>query len=147
MNDAYLSAFSALAGTLIGGLTSFLTSYVSLTLQGREARRAAERGRREALYGAFMGELAVLMGDALKATEMDTDKLVAAFGIKGRMTLVASPAVIAVADDSLKFIMELYLGPARTGDEVLAMMDDRGADPIGRFAQACRDEMRALGLG
>ncbi|MGD0722555.1 MAG: hypothetical protein ABR970_16080 [Roseiarcus sp.] len=147
MNPAYLSVLSALAGTLIGGLTSFLTSYVMLGIQARQARLAAERGKREELYGGFMTELAIIMADALNATGMDYAKLSSVFGLKGRIMLIASPPVVASADENLKFIMDLYLSRARTGEEVRAMMDDSSSDPIGHFARACRAEMRELGLG
>jgi hypothetical protein len=118
-----------------------------LGIQARQARLAAERGKREELYGGFMTELAIIMADALNATGMDYAKLSSVFGLKGRIMLIASPPVVASADENLKFIMDLYLSRARTGEEVRAMMDDSSSDPIGHFARACRAEMRELGLG
>jgi hypothetical protein len=147
MNPADLSAISALLGALIGGLTSFLTSWVTLTLQARQARLAAERSKREDLYGAYMTELAILFGDALTSTSVDFAKLTKAFALKGRITLIASPPVLASADDALKFVVDLFLGPPRAPAEVRAMMDDRNVDPIGTFARVCREEMRTRGLG
>jgi hypothetical protein len=147
MNPADLSAISALLGALIGGLTSFLTSWVTLRLQARQARLAAERTKREDLYGAYMTELAILFGEALTSTSVDFAKLTKAFSLKGRITLVASPAVLASADAALKFVMDLFLGPPRTAENVREMMDDRSVDPIGDFARVCREEMRTLGLG
>lgn len=49
MEAAYISAFAALAGTAIGGLTSFATSW--MTQQARAQRLASERDRCEALSG------------------------------------------------------------------------------------------------
>jgi hypothetical protein len=48
MNLAYLSTISALAGTIIGGVTTFATSWLTHTAQLKSARLAAERARREA---------------------------------------------------------------------------------------------------
>lgn len=147
MDPAYLSALSALAGTLIGGLTSFFTSYVSLSVQANQARLSAQRAKREELYGGFLTQLAVLFGEALESTSMDYGKLAVAFGLKGRLILIASPPVNESAEAALKFIMELYLAPPATGEEVRAMMDNGNVDPIGDFARTCRQEMQTLGLG
>ena len=43
MNLAYLSTVSALAGTIIGGVTTFATSWLTHSAQVKSARLAAER--------------------------------------------------------------------------------------------------------
>ena len=43
MDAAYISAFAALAGTAIGGLTSFVTSWMTQHSQARALRLASER--------------------------------------------------------------------------------------------------------
>ncbi len=60
------SAFSVLPA-LLGGLTSFLTSYVMVKVEARQARAAVERAKREDLYGTYMTELAALFAAALRA--------------------------------------------------------------------------------
>ena len=42
LNPAYISALAALAGALIGGLTSFATSWLTQRAQLRHAHREAE---------------------------------------------------------------------------------------------------------
>ena len=64
MDSTLFSTGAALAGTVIGGLTSFLTAWVSQSVQARNQRRAAESARRQELYGAFMDELAQLYARA-----------------------------------------------------------------------------------
>jgi len=54
LNPAYISAFSALAGAVIGGLTSFLTSWSMQRAQLRHAHREAETPKLEALYSDFI---------------------------------------------------------------------------------------------
>ena len=56
MNPAYISALSALAGAAIGGLTSFVTSWLTLRTQLRHVHREAEKAKLEALYGDFIAE-------------------------------------------------------------------------------------------
>jgi hypothetical protein len=147
MDSAYFSTFAALAGTVIGGLTSFATAWLSASIQSRNARRAAESTMRQGLYASYMDELALLYSHALSGNEVDYTKLVNAFALKGRIRLVCSPPVEASADRALKFLVDLYMGPKRSPQEMRAMMDMQNSDAIGDFATVCRTELRQLGLG
>jgi hypothetical protein len=60
LNPAYISALSALAGALIGGLTSFATSWLTQRAQIINARREGEKAKLEALYSDFIAEAAAL---------------------------------------------------------------------------------------
>ena len=53
MDPAYLSAAAALSGSLIGGLTSALTNWVSWT-RAKAALVAREISRRDELYKEFI---------------------------------------------------------------------------------------------
>jgi|SRR5476649_2544187 hypothetical protein len=147
MNQAYFSTFAALAGTIIGGLTSFATAWLSQIIQTRNARKAAETTMRRELYASYMDELALLYGHALGGEDVDYSKLVKAFAIKGRIRLMCTPLVEVAADRALKFLVDLYIGPKRSVQEMRAMMDAQSADAIGDFASVCRQELRQLGLG
>ncbi len=146
MDQAYVSTIAALAGTVIGGLTSFGTAWVSQSIQARSARLAIESARRSDLYGRFMDELAALYSHALRGDDIDYGKLVNVFALRGRITLMASPPVIACAERSVKFLVDLYIGPKLSAQEVRAMMDAANADAIGEFAKLCRAEFQGLGL-
>ena len=144
MDQAYISTISALAGTVIGGLTSFLTSWVTQTAQVRAARLAAERTKREDLYGRYIDEIALLYSHALTSTTVDYTKLVNAFALKGRIVLVATPAVVQSANRAATFLVDLYMGPPRSPAEMRQMMEDHSADAIGEFARVCRGELENL---
>jgi hypothetical protein len=147
MDQGYISAIAALAGTVIGGLTSFATTWLTQNVQARNARMAADRTKREELYGSFMDELALLYSHALRGDAVDYTKLVNAFALKGRIRLLATPPVTDSADRAVKFLVDLYMGPTRTAEEMRAMMDAQSQDAIGDFAKVCRDELKELGLG
>jgi hypothetical protein len=146
MEQAYISTIAALAGTIIGGLTSFLTAWVTQSLQVRNNRLAADLARRQDLYGAFMDELAMLYSRALRAETMDYGELVKVFALSGRIKLMGTAPVIASAERAMKFVVDLYLGPPRTPQQMREMMDNQSADAIGDFAGVCREEFQALGL-
>jgi len=146
MDSSLISTASGLIGAIIGGLTSFMTSWVTQNVQARNQRLAAETARRQDLYGAFMDELATLYASALRAEAINYHDLVKVFALRGRITLMASAPVIAAAEGAVKFVVDLYLGPPRDALEVRAMMDQSSADAIGAFAKTCREEMQAMGL-
>ena len=56
MDAAYISALAALAGSAVGGLTSFATARSTQHTQARAQRLAESRTKREALYGQFIDE-------------------------------------------------------------------------------------------
>jgi hypothetical protein len=54
MDVAYVSALSALAGSVVGGLTSGFTTWLSQRAQARAGRLAHEMSRREELFKDFI---------------------------------------------------------------------------------------------
>ena len=69
MDTAYISAVAALAGSIIGGLTSLATSWVTQRTQARAGELTRNRRRREKLYGQFIDEASRLYIDALGRDE------------------------------------------------------------------------------
>ena len=65
MDAAYVSAFAALAGAAIGGLTSFATSWLIQRAQARMQQLAHKLTRREELYKDFIEEASRLYADSL----------------------------------------------------------------------------------
>ena len=94
MDTAYISAFAALAGTAIGGLASFATSWVTQQAQTRAQRRAAERDARAALFGRFLDEAAKLSSDALQTSRDDVSGLIGIYALTNRIRLLSSPEVV-----------------------------------------------------
>jgi hypothetical protein len=64
MDSAYMSGIAALAGSAIGGLASFATTWLTQHSQERARRSAKEITRREHLYGEFIDEASKLYTDA-----------------------------------------------------------------------------------
>jgi hypothetical protein len=144
MDAAILSTFSALAGTAIGAMSSLGSTYMTTQTQARAARLAAERAKREDLYGRYMDELARLYAGALNNVGVDYDRLTSAYALSGRIALYATPPVLESANRAMRVIVDIALGPKRTPEEVRVMMDQRDADVIGSFAENCRVELLAI---
>ena len=87
MDTAYISALAALAGTAIGGLTSFATSWTTQQAQARAQRLTAEKEARAALFGRFLDEAAKLYSDALQNRRDDITALIGIYALINRIRL------------------------------------------------------------
>ena len=145
MDAAYISAFAALAGSAIGGLTSFVTSWTTQHAQARAQRLAAEREARAALFGRFLDEAAKLYSDALQNRRDDITALVGIYALTNRIRLISSPQVVEAADSVCRIIVDGYLAPNITMEEMRANWIDRHVDPLRDFSEACRQELQTFG--
>ena len=92
MNVAYISALAALAGSALGALASFATTWLTQHYQGEMQRRSQESGRREKLFGEFIDQASTLLADALTHSLEDPSKLVTLYAV---MTSCASSPIAA----------------------------------------------------
>jgi hypothetical protein len=143
LNPAYISALSALAGALIGGLTSFATSWLTQRTQILNANREAEKAKLEALYSDFIAEAAHVMGDSLTHQTDNAAALVQLVAIMGRMRLVSDRTVIDAAMRVEEALIESYLGPNRTLREVLEYGHKGGMGFLTEFGEAARKDLAA----
>ena len=145
MDAAYISAFAALAGTAVGGLTSFATSWITQQAQARAQRLAAEREARAALFGRFLDEAAKLYSDALQSRRDDLTGLIGIYALTNRIRLVSSPQVVEAADTVCRIIVDAYLAPNMSMADMRANWIDRHVDPLRDFSEACRQELQIFG--
>ena len=145
MDAADISAFAALAGTAIGGLTSFATSWITQQTQARAQRRAAERESRAALFGRFLEEAAKLHADALQNRRDDLTGLVGIYALTNRIRLISSLQVVEAADTVVRIIVDTYLAPNITMEGMQANWIDKHVDPLRDFSEACRQELQIFG--
>ena len=145
MDTAYISALAALAGTAIGGLTSVATSWTTQQAQARTQRLAAEREARAALFGRFLDEAAKLYSDALQNRRDDITALIGIYALINRIRLISSPQVVEAADTVVRLIVDAYLAPNMTMEEMRANWIDKHVDPLRDFSDACRQELQIFG--
>jgi hypothetical protein len=145
MDAAYISALAALAGTAIGGLTSFATSWATQQAQARTQRLAAERETRAALFGRFLDEAARLYSDVLQNRRDYITGLVGIYALTNRIRLISSPQVVEAADTVARIIVDAYPAPNITMEQMRANWIDRHVDPLRDFSEACRQDLQAFG--
>ena len=147
MDAAYISALAALAGSAIGGMTSFATSWQAQQAQAKAQRLNSERDRRENLFGRFIDEASKLYADALQHERDDPSQFMGIYALTNRMRLVSSFRVIESADRVTRHIVETYLAPNISLHEYRARAQaNEEIDLLRGFAEACREELRQFGL-
>jgi hypothetical protein len=143
MDTAYVSAFAALAGSLIGGLTSLTASWLTQRVQFSAQQLAHDIGRREELYKEFIEEASQCYADAFEHSEADVSKLVRLYAVVSRMRILSSGRVVEQADKIMRVIIETYGAPNKTIYEVADNVTTGHLDPLRDFSEVCRDELRA----
>jgi hypothetical protein len=144
MDSAWISAFSAVMGSLVGAFTSFVTTYANQRAQYRRDFLSRQFAQRENLYAEFIKEAARLMVESLEEEMIKPSALVPIYGLENRIRLVASDEVVQAARRSIQEIVESYRRPRMTEEEIR-----RGAyleieDPVKEFGEACRKELHKL---
>jgi hypothetical protein len=144
MDTAYLSALAALAGTAVGGLTSFFGSWLGQSAQFKAQLFLQEKGRRQELYRDFIEEASRLCIHALTNDQPELSKTIALYALVSQMRVLSSPKVIEEADKVARLIVDFYPQPNKTFSELRAMMDEHSIDPLRSFSESCREELQEL---
>jgi CRISPR/Cas system CSM-associated protein Csm4 (group 5 of RAMP superfamily) len=140
MDSGYITAFAALGGAALGGLTSFATSWTTLRIQMKSQRSASSKSKRQKLYKAFIDDAARIYGDALIHDKLETTGLIDLHALVSRMRIVSSGPVIETAVKVVKVITETYSQPNKSPEEIEAMISNGSVDILQSFSEACRDE-------
>ena len=140
MDSGYVTAFAALGGAALGGLTSFATSWTTLRTQMKAQRNDSSKLRRQKLYKAFIDGAARMYGDALIHDKLETTGLINLHSLVSRMRIVSSEPVIETAVNVVKVITETYSQPNKSPEEIEAMISNGSVDVLRIFSEACRNE-------
>ena len=143
MNPATLSALAALAGSAIGALASFATTWLTQHHQDHTQRKNQEASRRERLFGEFIDEASRTYADGMMQERLgDPSKLVPIYATINKLRLFAQPATIGAAEAVLDGIVETYAAaPAALKPH---SSSEAARDILQPFAEACRAELSDL---
>jgi hypothetical protein len=147
MNPAYISAIAALAGSIIGGLTTFAAAWVTQRQQANVQWLLQEKTRRQELYRQFIEDASKLYVDALMHDQVAIPSLVSLFALMNQMKVVSTSRVAEGAYRITRMIVDTYFLPNKTLPELRAMMASDTLDPLRDFSDACREELDALTSG
>lgn len=145
MDPVYFSAFAALAGSAIGGLTSLAASWLTQHVQFRAQQRAQDMSRREELYNDFIEEASKWYADAFEHDNAEVSNLVKLYALVSKMRILSSPKIVENADRVMRVIIETYLAPNKSFRDVQEIVSNDAMDPLRDFSNACREELRGHG--
>jgi len=146
MDVAYITALSALAGSVVGGLTAGLTTWLSHRAQVRASHRGHQVARRQDLFSNFIASAAKTFGSALVTNELQIVELVELHGRVSQMRVLCSPKIVACADALVHTIGKTYARPAFAARELLELAESRRSemDVLRQFSEMARDELEEL---
>jgi hypothetical protein len=143
MDVAYISALSALAGSVIGGMTSGVSGWLNQRSLARAGELAQELSRRQELYKDFIMAASKAYAEALVVNEPKIEDLIALYAMISRMRVASSSNIVACAERALLATTDAYLEPNRTMPELRELIKSgTGVDPLKEFAEAVREERR-----
>lgn len=142
MDVAYISALSALAGSVVGGLTSTTLTWLQQRAQARSGYLAREFARREDLYRDFILAASKTYGEALVSNEPQLPEIVTLYAMISRMRVLSAPHTVASADTVMMAIIDAYFAPNRSIRELRDLLKSGAKiDPLRNFSEAAREEL------
>ena len=147
MDITYVSALSALAGSVIGGLTTGSTNWLTQRAQMRAGQRANEMLRRSDLYRDFIVAASRSYGDALMTSEPQIADLVGLYAMISRMRVLSTSRIVLAADKMMRVIVDTYSAQNKSALEVRELIKEgTEIDVLKDFSEAAREEMHLLNV-
>ena len=143
IQSAAITALAAIAGSVVGGLASFLTTFFTQRNQAHRDLLSRDAAHREELYSQFIKEAANLYIDSLDKTLENAVPLIGMYSLIGRIRLVGSDTVLAAAEKVTETIVDSYNHPPIKFEDVYKLWRERHVDPLKEFTEACREERKA----
>lgn len=141
MDVAFLSATSALGGSIVGGLISGIATWASQRVQTRTAQLTQEISIRQTLYRDFIVAASKVYGDAIVNDKPRVEELAAIHAMITRMRIISSPRVVASAEQVQLKTTDTYFMPNKTIRELHeSMKSGRLVDPLKDFSDVVREE-------
>jgi hypothetical protein len=142
MDEAYLTAIAALAGSAVGALASLGTTWLTQNSQERSRRLADSMSRREHLYGEFIDHASKLYVDALTHQLDEPSKLVNLYALLCKLRLFAPAGLLRLAEQVMERIIATYSEPNKDFADAMKEEKPEALDLLRGFSQACREDLR-----
>jgi hypothetical protein len=144
LGPALVASAAAVAGTLLGGITSFATSYFTVRRQGHDERVLRDLERREELYAKFNELGSNLTLDAIEHPLDDPRNLIPIVAVAGRIRLTGSAEVLQAAEAVIDHLIETYQRPPADLRAAVRAGPHEIMAPLTAFTLACRTERERM---
>jgi hypothetical protein len=145
MEGAYVSAMAALAGSVIGGLTTGMTTWLNQRAQVRAGQIEHRIARLEDLFTDFIVATSRTYGEALITNEPKIEEIVSLYAMISKMRVLCRDQTVKRAERIMYATINTYYEPNKTVRDLHELIKSGvGIDPLKDFAEAARDELRSL---
>ena len=144
MDPAVITALAAVMGSIVGGLTSFATTFFTQRNQAHRDFLSRDVAHREELYAQFIKEATNLYADSLDKPLTNPTTLIGMYSLVGRIRLVSSDKVLAAAEKVADSIIVSYSRPPIKFEDVYKVWREEHVDPFKEFTEACREERKSM---
>ena len=110
-NPATIPTLSALGGSIIGALSSTVSSWIGQRHRERQELVANKVSQLEQLYSDFINESARLLVDAVQHSLEDPSTIVPIYALISRIRLRSSTEVIESGERLIATIVKVYFEP------------------------------------
>ena len=142
-SPASIPAVAALCGSVVGALGSSIGTWIAQRQRAQRELLAKKLFHREQLYSDFISETARAYADAVQHTFQDPSRLIPSYALLSRMRLSSPMNVIESAERVLQTILDAYLKPNLSLEEIHALATER-TDPLRDFSSICRRELESF---
>ena len=145
MDAAHFTGLAVFAGSVVGALISFTSTWLTTRHENRTRRVSENKVGRQKLYAQFIHEASKLYVDALVREQADTSAVVSIYTLLSQMRMASNAAVVEAAEAVIRTILTTYSRPNKTFPELQDLMLNRGfVDPLLTFSEVCRDQLNEL---
>ena len=147
MDASVVTAMAAAVGSLVGAGSSIATTWMVERTQNIRTSAEWKLRELESLYKEFVVEASRLTVYTLTHAPERLEEIVALYGILSQIRLVSGEQVVREGEACCQRIIELYLQPAMTKEEIHAALAGNSLvqlDPIKAFSNACRIELQVV---
>jgi hypothetical protein len=142
---AYISALSALAGSVFGGFASGFSTWLNRHAEAKAAWLSRDISRRQDLYRDFIVAASKAYGEAIVTDQPQIQELVDLYALVSRMRVLSRPKTIECADKVLRTTIDTYFLPNKTFAELNdTLKNGAGIDPLKEFSEAAREELQDI---
>jgi hypothetical protein len=142
-SPAVIPTLSAMGGSIIGALTSMITTWSTQRHRERREFIAQKTAHLEQLYADFINESARLLVDAVQHSLENPSTLVPIYALISRIRLRSSTDVIESGERLIATILKVYIEPNLTPEELQSAASKHN-DHLQEFSNACRRELESL---
>ena len=141
---AMIPILSAIGGSLIGALSSMISTWIIQRHRERRELVAQKTAQLEQLYSDFINESARLLIDAVQHSLEEPGTLVPIYALISRIRLRSSTEVIKSGERLIATILKVYFEPNLTPGDIKSAANTH-TDHLQEFSSVCRRELESIG--